>query len=140
AGLVLSDRNVRLLGVPDARKLGRGDPVKVQLLTADDLIWKADGGSAGPAEVRLGELGLSARTFAVDPYPAYTHDLKLGEDLVGASCEAFPLTGSPADLYVCSHQFASRFNGLTYEGTPWRKPDGPNWDVDITQADGSLAE
>lgn len=114
--------------------------MKVQLLTADDLIWKADGGSAGGAEIMIGTPNLSARSFAIDPYPAYTHDLKLVEDLAAACCEAFPLTGSPAELYVCSHEFASRFNGLTYESTLWRKPDWSKWEVEITKADGSVAK
>lgn len=108
--------------------------MKVSLLTADDLIWKADGGSAGGAEIMLGTLNVSARTFAVDPYPAYTHDIALVEELAASCCEAFPLTGSPTELYVCSHEFASRFNGLTYESALYRqkvkiaKPDGTEVD------------
>jgi hypothetical protein len=113
--------------------------VKVALLTADDLIWKADGASNDGASYRFGA-GTYQREFHVDPYPAYTHDVALVEDLVGQCCEAFPLNGALAALFVCSREFASRFNGLTWEDTIWRRADGSDWDVDITKPDGTIVK
>lgn len=112
--------------------------MKVTLLTADDLIWKADGSSNDGASYRFG-VGYQ-REFSVDPYPAYTHDVAMVEDLVGRCCEAFPLNGASSGLFVCSREFSSRFNGVTFEQSLWRRDDGTDLKFEITKPDGSVEQ
>lgn len=113
--------------------------MKVSLLTADDLIWKADGSSNDGASYRLG-VGMYKREFHVDPYPCYTHELAAVEDLVARCSAAFPLDGAMSVLFVISHELSSRFNGLTYENSEWRRDDGSDLQFTITKPDGTTIE
>lgn len=95
--------------------------MKVRVLTPEDLTWPLGRQDGSPIyHVGAGDYRHEIR---VDPYPAYPADAALVEDLVGRCMETFPLHG-PAELAILPHEFIDRVNGLTYEESVWKRPDG----------------
>ena len=86
----------------------------VELLTEDKLVWPLVSNEQQPHYMI--ESGPYFRVVSVDPFPAYWADANQVTDLVAACDEKFPLVGvQQANLYILSHEFASRLNGMTFE-------------------------
>ena len=111
--------------------------MKVTLLTADDLIWPRGMQDSIP-EYKCGT-GEYPRTFKVDPYPAYTHNLQLVDSLVAQCEKAFPITEARVGLWLFSHDFVDRVNGMTFEDSLYTREDGTEWDEKISCACHFLA-
>lgn len=80
---------------------------RIHLVTSDDLIHPFDG---DPYFTVKGEGDCWADTVKVDLFPCYAHDLKLVEECVKRTEEAFPLPQFP-HYYVPEFEGTSRTNG-----------------------------
>lgn len=104
--------------------------VRVVATTPDDLKWphRID---SGDRPVYRCKAGTYEREFAVDPHPAYQADVKLVEQLVDECADRFPLNGADLNVYVLSHEFLSRVNGLTIYGTVYYDDKGNRIEIPI---------
>lgn len=104
--------------------------VRVVATTPDDLKWphRID---SGDKPVYRCKAGTYEREFAVDPHPAYQADVKLVEQLVDECADRFPLNGADLNVYVLSHEFLSRVNGLTIYGTVYYDDKGNRIEIPI---------
>lgn len=106
--------------------------MKVSLYTPDDLRWPMGHHDAHPSYLVGVDIYPHGNAVHVDPYPCYTPDLKLVEDLTAQCCEKFPLLGHDgAELAIVSHEFISRTNGCTYNLHKWSRIDGKQWKQEI---------
>ena len=103
--------------------------MKIELLTSADLIWPLGSQDSLP-EYRCG-LGTYPRALKVDPFPCYSHEMdRVG--IIAKLCEdAFPLPDTRVGIYVLSHDFIDRVNGLTFEESIYNRDDGYEWDDKI---------
>lgn len=112
--------------------------MKIELLTPDKVIWPM-GRQDNIPEYRCGG-GSYERTFKVDPFPCYAHDLERVTIIANMCEEAFPLRDARVGLYLLSHDFIDRINGLTFEDTIYYRDDDSEWDEKIPsyKNDGSV--
>lgn len=110
--------------------------MELRVLTAADLVWSMTSTSAvNPASYKCGA-GQYQRGVEIDPFPGYPHNPALVAELLAACEKAYPLNGSPGELCLLEHEFLGRTNGLTWEDTIWRRPDGTEWQDEIVKPDG----
>lgn len=100
--------------------------MKSILLTAEDITWPL--GSQDSTPIYHCGVGSYQRTFKVDPYPAYAHDLELVETMVSLCEKRFPLKDAAAGLWCLSHDFIDRVNGVTFEDYIYKREDGTDWE------------
>jgi hypothetical protein len=114
--------------------------MKIELLGFERLIWPLGRQDSVP-EYRCGG-GSYERTFKVDPFPCYAHDLERAEITAKMCEEAFPLPDARLKFYILSHDFTDRINGLTFEDSIYNHEDGTEWDEKIPsyKNDGSVNE
>lgn len=104
--------------------------MKVTLLTPEDMTWPLGVQDTTP-QYQAG-VGSYSRTFRVDPYPAYSHDLELVDGLAQQCEERFPLNGARVGIWLLSHDFIDRINGMTYEDAIYKREDGSEWEESFT--------
>ncbi len=105
--------------------------VDTKVLTNDDLIWPTASLQYKDPFYRCGA-GSYPREVSVDPYPCYTHDQSLVEDLLAVCERAHPLPGAATqELCILSHEFVGRNNGFSWEDTIYRRPDETEWNEGI---------
>jgi hypothetical protein len=100
--------------------------MKIELLEPEDLIWPM-GKQENIPEYRCGG-GSYPRTFKVDPFPCYAHDFKTVEAIAKMCESAFPLPDAKLGIYILSHDFFDRVNGLTFDDHIYKREDGSEWE------------
>lgn len=100
--------------------------MKVTLLTPEDMTWPLGMQDSTP-HYQAG-CGSYKRSLKVDPYPAYPHDSELVESLAQQCEERFPLKDAQVGLWLLSHDFIDRINGMTYEDSIYKREDGSDWE------------
>jgi hypothetical protein len=103
--------------------------MKVTLLQPDDLMWPLGSQDSTP-QYQCG-VGSYRRSFKVDPYPAYAHDVELVEGLAAQCEERFPLSGARIGIWLLSHDFIDRVNGVTFEDYIYNREDGTEWKEEV---------
>lgn len=84
----------------------------IKLLTYDDLIWPLGQQDSQP-RYEIG-CGTYQRSYKVDPYPCYSHDIELVKTVADECERSFPLIGTTTAFYVLSHEDVERVNGTTF--------------------------
>jgi hypothetical protein len=110
--------------------------MEIKLLTPEDMSWPLGNQDAGGPSYSCG-LGSYPRSFRVDPYPAYPHNLGLVRELALKCNDVFPLPDARLGLWLFSHDFADRINGMTFEDTIYYREDGTDWNEEYLSYDGS---
>lgn len=90
-------------------------------------------------EYRCG-MGTHTRSFKVDPFPCYAHDIERVEVMVKLCEEVFPVPDALLGFFILSHDFIDRINGLTFDDSIYDREDGTEWDEKIPsyKGDGSV--
>ena len=97
----------------------------------DDLGWPATNSTHEYPSYSCG-VGSYKRGFLVDPFPCYEHSKGLVEETLHKCVEKLPLKESAGQaLYSLAHEFVGRNNGLTFEDSAYKRPDGSDWEEKI---------
>lgn len=100
--------------------------MKIRLLTPDDVTWPMGRQDSVP-EYACG-MGQYERQFKVDPFPCYAHDLDRVTTIAEMCEDIFPMPDARVGLFILSHDFIDRINGLAFEDHIYNREDGSEWD------------
>ena len=101
--------------------------IGVHRLTAEHLFWTENDRQLVQWPAYKVGGGTYKRNVDVDPCPCYAHSLELVTKLAESCWEKFPLEGAAANLYLLSHEYTARNNGIAFEDWRYENEKGEKW-------------